>query len=406
VRTRSALTVKGVCVNDGGGVLLCRNWRDEWELPGGRPEAGEEFEDCLHRELAEETGLSVVVHNAVDASGALEVEPGRWVHIVAYSCRTQTGSRPAGSAEHQEVRFFGRDELADLRLPSVYRKAIELSHDEPGTEGEPSPVKPHNRALQDGLLDLRLALDLADEADQLALSRFRSPALTVETKSDGSPVTNADVEIERILRARLANARPDHGVIGEEAGASRHAVSSWYIDPIDGTSRFVIGDPRWYTLIGLAHGDTVTVGVASAPALGRRWWALNGAGSFCNGRPLAVSTATRLAEATVNDDWRNTLSQGIRDRPLSTIARQCARIRPHDGHSYLAVAGGDGDIAAGAGGGPWDYAAMKAIVEGAGGRFTDLQGADSFNTGSALVSNGLVHDEALTQLARVHKRLS
>jgi histidinol-phosphatase len=113
-----------------------------------------------------------------------------------------------------------------------------------------------------------------------------------------------------------------------------------------------------------------------------------------------VSDVGTLAEATVNDDWRGTLRDGVSDRPLSTIARQCARIRPHDGHSHLAVARGHGDIAAGAGGGSWDYAAIKLIVEEAGGRFTDLAGNDSFTSGSALVSNGVVHSEALAILER------
>jgi histidinol-phosphatase len=113
-----------------------------------------------------------------------------------------------------------------------------------------------------------------------------------------------------------------------------------------------------------------------------------------------VSSAATLGEAAVNEDWRGTLQHGHSDRPLSWIARYCACVRPHEGHSYLAVAQGDGDVAAGVGGGPWDYAAVKLIVEEAGGRFTDLDGDDSFVGGTALVSNGLVHDEALAVLAQ------
>jgi histidinol-phosphatase len=246
-----------------------------------------------------------------------------------------------------------------------------------------------------------LALELADTADELATRRFGAAGLVVGAKPDGSPVTDADLAIERAVRGRLALARPDHGVVGEENGSTAgRADWCWYVDPIDGTSRFAVGDPRWYTLLGVARDGNLMAAVASAPALGRRWWAARGAGSFCNGQRVAVSQAATLAEAAINDDWRGTLQHGVSDRPLSQIASSCARVRPHTGHSYLAVAQGEGDVAAGVGGGPWDYAAVKLIVEEAGGRFTDLYGNDSFAAGTALVSNGLVHDEALAVLAR------
>ena len=249
------------------------------------------------------------------------------------------------------------------------------------------------------LSELCLALELAETADELSMRHFRSSGLEVETKSDGSPVTDADVAIERILRERLATARPSHSVVGEEGETTVGSASCWYLDPIDGTSRFAVGDPRWYTLIGVAIGQTVIAGVASAPALGLRWWAARGVGAFCNGRPISVSAAAMLAQAAVNDDWRGTLDPEVPNRPLSIIARKCARVRPRQGHSHLAVAQGDGDLAVGVGGGPWDYAAIKLIVEEAGGRLTDLHGSDSFSNGSALVSNGLLHNEALAELA-------
>jgi len=290
------------------------------------------------------------------------------------------------------------DQLGELRLPRAYRQAIHASI-------APESKRASGAGLAGKLSELCLALELADMADDLAMARFGAADLAVDIKSDGSPVTDADVEIERALRARLSSVRPDHEVVGEEQGSRGTSDCRWYLDPIDGTSRFTAGDPRWYTFVALARRSEVMVGVASAPALGRRWWAVRGAGAFRNGERLTVSKTETLAEATVNDDWRETLRHGIEDRPLSKLARGAARVRPHDGHSYLAVAGGDGDVAAGVGGGPWDYAAVKLIVEEAGGRFTDLDGRDSFTNGHALVTNGLIHQEALETVAHADNAL-
>lgn len=294
------------------------------------------------------------------------------------------------------MRFVGPIELPGLPLPVPYRRAIEawtsrLAGADPA---------PRTGTLAPSLAELALALELADLADELTMSRFRSPDLSVQAKPDGSPVTDADRTVERALRSRLADARPDHVVCGEEEGAGRGLLGRWcwYLDPIDGTSRFATGDQHWYTLIALAGDETVSVGVASAPALGRRWWALRSSGAFCNGEPITVSATPALSQAAVNDDWRGTLSLGNTDRPLAKIAQRCARAQPHDGHSYLAVARGLCDVAAGTGGAPWDYAAVKLIVEEAGGRFTNLRGRDTFSGGHALVSNGLIHQEALAAL--------
>ncbi len=303
----AALSVKGVCLNHASEVLLCLNGRDEWELPGGRPERGEAFQSCLEREIVEESGLSVDVLALIDASGALEVFPGRWVHIVVYGCRVLAGCDVVVSTEHQAVRFFAPEDLPALRLPEVYRGAIQAWRSRAGSSATSHRTSAGGACLEDRLCELPVALELADTADDLAVAAFRGAELAVERKADGSPVSDADLAVERALRKLLARARPDHGVVGEEDAGTAGARWCWYLDPIDGTSRFIAGDPRWYTLIGLVLGETVMVGVASAPALGLRWWAVRGAGAFCNGRRIAVSETRTLAEATINDDWRETL---------------------------------------------------------------------------------------------------
>ncbi|MGH2892754.1 MAG: inositol monophosphatase family protein [Solirubrobacteraceae bacterium] len=131
--------------------------------------------------------------------------------------------------------------------------------------------------------DLGLALELADIAAAIALPRFGDRDFTVTIKPDGSPVTDVDRAVERALRERLARRRHDHAVLGEEYGAAGDSEWCWYLDPIDGTSRFVEGDAGWMTLVALGHGQEVTVGVISTPARSHRWWASRGEGAFGDG---------------------------------------------------------------------------------------------------------------------------
>lgn len=250
----------------------------------------------------------------------------------------------------------------------------------------------------DALADeLELALQLADAADAIALRHFRDPRLAVETKADGSPVSSADREIELELRALLKDRRPGHAILGEEGGASGDGDHRWYLDPIDGTSEFVAADPEWYVLIALAVDGRSVLGVVSAPALGTRWWASRGGGAFRDGSRITVSQVSRLADATVADDWHQRLARGVTGHPLATLADAAARVRPHSGHSHLAVASGEADLTSSRGF-AWDFAPTKVIVEEAGGRFTDLGGRDAFDSGDALVSNGRIHDQALQVL--------
>jgi histidinol-phosphatase len=244
--------------------------------------------------------------------------------------------------------------------------------------------------------DLELALELADVAAEIALPRFRDRRFTVTIKPDGSPVTDVDEAVERALRERLADRRPDHAIVGEEYGASGESEWCWYLDPIDGTRLFVEGDANWMTFVALEHAGEIVVGVIVVPARHERWWASRGAGAFQDGRRIAVSSIARLADAVVNDDWWNSASADAPADPLSAVAQRAALVRPHMGHGFLTVAAGLADVALARDGHAWDYAASKILVEEAGGRFTDLAGRPRFDSGNAMVTNARLHDELLS----------
>ena len=150
--------------------------------------------------------------------------------------------------------------------------------------------------------DLEFALSLADDADALTLARFRAADLRVETKADLTPVTDADRAVERALRERVAAERPGEGVFGEEEGDAGAASSRarWIVDPIDGTRNFSRGIPVWATLLALERDGELVLGVVSAPALARRWWAARGTGAFANSERIGVSQVRTLADASVS----------------------------------------------------------------------------------------------------------
>jgi histidinol-phosphatase len=244
--------------------------------------------------------------------------------------------------------------------------------------------------------DLRFALELADAADAVTLPRFRAVDLDVETKPDLTPVTDADRAAERLLRERIADARPGEGVLGEEEGDDG-GETRWIVDPIDGTKNFTRGIPVWATLIALERGGAIVCGVASAPALGRRWWAARGAGAYRNGERLAVSGIASLEDASVSFSRSSLL--GATERTLD-VARRAWHMQPFsDFWAHLLVAEGALEVAFEHEMSPWDNAALQVIVEEAGGRFSDLAGAPRFDGGSAISTNGLVHDEVLALLS-------
>jgi histidinol-phosphatase len=241
---------------------------------------------------------------------------------------------------------------------------------------------------------------LADLADGMTLARFRDRSLVVATKPDLTPVTEADRATEEALRAEIARARPDHGIVGEEFGAVGSSAWRWVLDPIDGTKNYVRGIPVWATCIALQRDDEVVVGVVSAPALGRRWWASRGGGAFADGAPIRVSGVADLADAQLSyDSVTGFEAHGLGGRFLD-LARRCWRTRGlGDFWSHVLVAEGAVDVAVEPEVSLWDVAAVQVIVEEAGGRFTDLAGRARPDGGSAVSTNGLLHGEVLATLA-------
>lgn len=274
--------------------------------------------------------------------------------------------------------------------------------------------------------DLALALELADLADAVSIGRFRAIDLDVQTKPDRSPVTEADLAVERAIRERLAAARPDDGILGEEFGTEGDGARQWIIDPIDGTANFLRGVPVWGTLISLAIDGVPVVGVASAPAMGRRWWAATGLGAWTTtsaaeagasdagtsdaeaaggdasvpgARRLQVSGVASLADASLSfqslAQWRDA---GYLDRLLALSERVWRDRAYGDLWSYMLLAEGLIDITGEFDVKPYDLAALIPIVEEAGGRFTAISGEPGPWHGSALATNGALHDEVLAAL--------
>src|SRR5580693_1154003 len=255
--------------------------------------------------------------------------------------------------------------------------------------------------------DLRFAHVLADAADDITMRRFKALDLRVESKPDLTPVTDADLAAEESLRNVLSRARPRDAVLGEESGKTGVGKRCWVIDPIDGTKNFVRGVPVWATLIVLMVSGDVTVGVVSAPALGRRWWAARDGGAW-TGRGLTkatrcqVSGVQRLQDASFSysslSGWEDT---GALDGFLG-LSRSVWRTRAYgDFWSHVLVAEGAVDAAAEPAVSVWDIAAIQVIVHEAGGRFTDLSGVARPDGGSAVSTNGHLHDEVLRLLSGV-----
>lgn len=244
------------------------------------------------------------------------------------------------------------------------------------------------------------AHELADIADRISLPAFRGH-LEVRTKPDGTWVTQVDESIEAALRREIAQLFPDHAVLGEEGGRQGPVdAPTWIIDPIDGTTNLVRGNPIFATLIAVQVDGAEVAGVVSAPALGTRWDGLAGGPARQDGRPIQVSDVDRLADAEVAfGGLRYFHERGYADavRELSTAT---ARQRGYgDFWGHCLVAAGSTEIAIEAAVSLWDLAAVKVVVEAAGGRFTSLAGQATADGGDALSTNGRLHEQVLAVVA-------
>lgn len=255
--------------------------------------------------------------------------------------------------------------------------------------------------------DLEFALQLADAADAITIARFRAADLRVTRKPDRTPVTDADTAAEDELRRLIVAGHPADAVLGEERGGDAAVRGRcWVLDPIDGTKNFSRGVPAWASLIALTVDGAPVVGVASAPALGRRWWAATGHGAWASDlaggqRRISVSGVSDLADAYLSTTDLNTFAGRGRLDTYLQLAQACWETRAFgDFWQYCLVAEGAIDVAVDAAANPWDLAALVPILTEAGGRLTDLSGVPTWSGGDGLATNGALHDAALAHIGR------
>ena len=272
--------------------------------------------------------------------------------------------------------------------------------------------------LQD---DLALAHALADLADAITLDRYQAQDLVITNKPDNTPVTDADRAVETAIREALATHRPTDGLVGEEFGSDKGTSGRyWVIDPIDGTKNFMRGVPTWATLIALvsvdASGDEeVVVGIASAPALARRWSAAKGHGAFVRfnsgnndelledfdsasiDKKMSVSKVKELSDASIS--YSDFVGWGDRLEPFQKMLANAWRTRGiGDFWSHMLVAEGAVDVAIEPSLAVWDMAALDIIVREAGGTFTNTAGQNGPFGGSGVSTNGLLHNAVINGL--------
>jgi histidinol-phosphatase len=253
---------------------------------------------------------------------------------------------------------------------------------------------------------IELAGAACDEADATALAYFRRD-VEISTKPDRTFVTAADKSIEQAIRARLADAHPDHGVVGEEFGvAAGDASVRWYVDPIDGTHNFIRGIPLFGTLLAVERDGELQAAMLSAPALRERWWAWRGGGAWATGaagtngtRRLRVSSVSALADAQLLYGSSHDIEASGRAPGFQALLADVWRERGFgDFWGYALVAGGAAEGMVEVELSPWDAAAPLVLVEEAGGRATDLDGERRIDRGTFLTTNGLLHDEIRSRL--------
>jgi histidinol-phosphatase len=247
--------------------------------------------------------------------------------------------------------------------------------------------------------ELALANEMAEEAGRIALSFYRG-TFDVRMKVDRTPVTEADLAIEEMVRTAIGRRYPDDGVLGEEGGSrGGGGARRWIVDPIDGTKNFADGIQVWATLIALAVDGNPVLGVVNAAALGERYEAVRGGGARMNGEPIQVSRADRVGRASVLHAGLRHWLDGEYGPALLDLLTESRRERSFgDFWGHMLVARGSADVSFEPELATWDWAAVQVVVEEAGGRMTQFDGSALAHGGSVLSTNGILHDEILARL--------
>ncbi len=260
-----------------------------------------------------------------------------------------------------------------------------------------------NKSLKDAFSkELVFALDICQRAGKVANDYFQE-GVSAEMKDDGSPVTKADKEVERIIRGAINSTFPEDGILGEEEGETFAKGSSsgrrWILDPIDGTHGFARGIPVFSTLLALEQDGEVVLGVVNAPGMNETFWAEKGKGAFRNGQRVYVSEVCEISEAMFNFGGPSRILElGLWDAFTETVKKTSRQRGFGDYYGFGLVIDGRSEAMLEVGVKPWDIAPMKILVEEAGGKFVDLKGGDSVHQGSCLITNEALHDEFKTLL--------
>jgi histidinol-phosphatase len=240
--------------------------------------------------------------------------------------------------------------------------------------------------------------NLADKADQIALKFFEDTGLQIKLKTDQSPVSQADIAIEEMIRQEVKSLNLEINILGEEFGedSQKNCATKLIIDPIDGTRNFIRGIPFFATLLAIEENNEITTGIVSAPKTADRWWAQQQKGAFHNNKQIHVSTINELSQAQA---FHGSLYGNETNESPANIQKLLSKTYRQRGfgdyYAHMLVAMGCGEFAFDFGIKPWDMAPIKIILKEAGGHFSDLQGQPSIYNHQMITSNNLLHNQIL-----------